>query len=87
VAEPSHRQKHDLVCEHYQDMLCYYGSELGTRVARKHLGWYVDQFFADDCAARSFWRGAMFCEASPGVTLRRVHDMFNAAGNGYRLAS
>jgi len=32
----------DLVSEHYQDMLKFYGSELGGRVARKHLGWYMD---------------------------------------------
>ncbi|MCH2095500.1 MAG: tRNA dihydrouridine synthase DusB [Rhodobacteraceae bacterium] len=32
----------DMVCEHYQDMLRFYGPELGLRVARKHLGWYMD---------------------------------------------
>ena len=31
-----------LVREHYQDMLSFYGAELGQRVARKHLGWYMD---------------------------------------------
>lgn len=32
----------DLVCTHYEAMLGFYGSELGGRVARKHLGWYMD---------------------------------------------
>ncbi len=32
----------DLVCEHYEDMLRFYGPDLGNRVARKHLGWYMD---------------------------------------------
>ena len=32
----------DMVQEHYQDMLSFYGEGLGTRVARKHLGWYMD---------------------------------------------
>lgn len=27
---------------HYQDMLSFYGADLGARVARKHLGWYMD---------------------------------------------
>ncbi|MEP3333374.1 tRNA dihydrouridine synthase DusB [Sedimentitalea sp.] len=31
-----------LVCGHYEAMLSFYGSELGLRVARKHLGWYMD---------------------------------------------
>lgn len=31
-----------LVCGHYEAMLSFYGAELGLRVARKHLGWYMD---------------------------------------------
>lgn len=32
----------DLVSGHYEAMLDFYGSDLGLRVARKHLGWYMD---------------------------------------------
>ncbi|MCC5987700.1 MAG: tRNA dihydrouridine synthase DusB [Pararhodobacter sp.] len=32
----------DLVAAHYEAMLGFYGRETGRRVARKHLGWYVD---------------------------------------------
>ncbi len=32
----------DLVQSHYSAMLDFYGAELGSRVARKHLGWYMD---------------------------------------------
>jgi tRNA-dihydrouridine synthase B len=32
----------ELVAGHYQAMLGFYGRELGVRVARKHLGWYLD---------------------------------------------
>lgn len=32
----------DLVAAHYQAMLGFHGRDLGVRVARKHLGWYVD---------------------------------------------
>ncbi|SFA88730.1 tRNA-U20-dihydrouridine synthase [Poseidonocella pacifica] len=28
---------------HYEEMLSFYGAELGLRVARKHLGWYMDE--------------------------------------------
>ena len=31
-----------LVSEHYEDMLQFYGKDLGLRVARKHLGWYME---------------------------------------------
>lgn len=33
----------DLVSAHYEDILMFYGKALGVRVARKHLGWYMDQ--------------------------------------------
>lgn len=33
----------DLVIGHYEAMLDFYGSELGVKVARKHLGWYCDE--------------------------------------------
>ena len=33
----------DLVAEHYEAILSFYGTALGVRVARKHLGWYLDR--------------------------------------------
>ena len=33
----------DLVAGHYEAMLSFYGEEIGLRVARKHLGWYLDR--------------------------------------------
>jgi len=32
----------EMVIAHYESMLSFYGAELGLRVARKHLGWYMD---------------------------------------------
>ncbi|WP_343231096.1 tRNA dihydrouridine synthase DusB [Thalassovita aquimarina] len=32
----------DMVIAHYEAMLDFYGPNLGLRVARKHLGWYMD---------------------------------------------
>jgi tRNA-dihydrouridine synthase B len=32
----------DTVLGHYEAMLGFYGAALGARVARKHLGWYLD---------------------------------------------
>lgn len=43
--QPTVPKGHDLVAlvqEHYESMLSFYGAELGSRVARKHLGWYMD---------------------------------------------
>lgn len=32
----------DMVSRHYAEIIEFYGEELGLRVARKHLGWYMD---------------------------------------------
>ena len=32
----------DMVLAHFEAMLSFYGIDLGGRVARKHLGWYMD---------------------------------------------
>ncbi|ROU03989.1 tRNA dihydrouridine synthase DusB [Histidinibacterium lentulum] len=33
----------DMVSGHYEAMLRFYGRALGVKVARKHLGWYMDE--------------------------------------------
>jgi len=38
-APPLARQR-DTVLRHYHDMLSHYGTSIGVRMARKHLGWY-----------------------------------------------
>jgi nifR3 family TIM-barrel protein len=38
----------DMVAGHYEDMLAFYGAALGARVARKHLGWYMDEAATPD---------------------------------------
>jgi tRNA-dihydrouridine synthase B len=32
----------DMITGHYEAMLTFYGAQLGARMARKHLGWYMD---------------------------------------------
>jgi tRNA-dihydrouridine synthase B len=39
---PQGRDLLALVREHYRRMIGFYGEALGLRVARKHLGWYMD---------------------------------------------
>jgi len=36
-----------MILGHYEAMLRFYGADLGLRVARKHLGWYLDGAPAD----------------------------------------
>lgn len=55
----------DLVATHYEDMLAFYGSALGNRVARKHLGWYMDGASVDPEL-----RKALLTERDPAAVLR-----------------
>jgi len=32
-----------MIVSHYEKMLGFYGKDLGLRVARKHLGWYMER--------------------------------------------
>lgn len=40
---PTGRDFIDMAAGHYEAMLGFYGTVLGNRVARKHLGWYMDR--------------------------------------------
>ncbi len=40
-SDPPLARQLEVVLEHYDAMLTYYGIEAGLRIARKHLGWYT----------------------------------------------
>jgi nifR3 family TIM-barrel protein len=59
----------DMVCGHYEAMLSFYGVEMGRKVARKHLGWYMD-----DTEAAPALRKAILTHANPADVLRDLPD-------------
>ncbi len=42
----------NMVAGHYENALSFYGTELGVRTFRKHLGWYMDEAGTDAAARR-----------------------------------
>ncbi|MGA8381808.1 MAG: tRNA dihydrouridine synthase DusB, partial [Stellaceae bacterium] len=40
IPDPPLAAQRDIVLEHYEEMLVHYGSEVGARIARKHVAWY-----------------------------------------------
>ncbi|MFN3524889.1 MAG: tRNA dihydrouridine synthase DusB [Paracoccus sp. (in: a-proteobacteria)] len=70
----------DLVTAHYEDILDFYGPELGLRVARKHLGWYAD-------ANGAPLRDQMLRAPSPAETIALIRRAFADAGADARLAA
>jgi len=59
----------DMVAAHYQAMLSFYGRNLGVRVARKHLGWYMDQ-----TATSAVLRRTILTSPEPGTVLRLLPE-------------
>lgn len=55
TVEPhSFEQKCGLMFEHIRDLHQFYGEEKGFRIARKHVGWYVEQLKPDSNFRRAF---------------------------------
>lgn len=65
----------DMVCRHYEAMLSFYGRDLGVRVARKHLGWYMD-----DAGTAPALRRSILTSRDPDDVLRLLPDAL--AGQG-----
>jgi tRNA-dihydrouridine synthase B len=40
VPDPPLAAQRDIVLGHYEEMLLHYGTEVGARIARKHIAWY-----------------------------------------------
>ena len=67
----------DMVSAHYQAMLSFYGLDLGLRVARKHLGWYMD--FANTGSAL---RRQVLTEKDPDSVMRLLPEALSAPAHG-----
>ncbi|UWQ64434.1 tRNA dihydrouridine synthase DusB [Leisingera caerulea] len=61
------------VSEHYRAMLDFYGQDLGVRVARKHLGWYMDE-----AGTGPAMRRAVLTQKDPAEVLALLTDALSA---------
>jgi tRNA-dihydrouridine synthase B len=60
----------DLVIEHYEDMMAFYGPELGVKTARKHLGWYLET------ASQTEARGLLLRLTDPSRVVTELRAIF-----------
>lgn len=66
---PEGRAFTDMVSSHYDAMLSFYGTDMGGKVARKHLGWYMDQ-----AVLSLSLRKAVLTERDPKVVFKLLPD-------------
>ncbi|QDC09696.1 tRNA dihydrouridine synthase DusB [Oceanicola sp. D3] len=59
-----------MICRHYDAMIAFYGAALGNRVARKHLGWYMDR-----AQTAPTLRREILTETDPARVRAFIHDI------------
>ena len=67
---PTGTQFLDMISGHYEAMLSFYGELLGNRVARKHLGWYMDTL-----PTPADLRKRIFTEKDSAKVLHLIRDL------------
>lgn len=65
----------DMVSRHFDETLCFYGTEIGGKVIRKHLGWYMDR-----AATQADLRREVLTERSPRRVLRLLPAALAGSG-------
>lgn len=74
----------DIACSHVEAMLSHYGTHLGLRNARKHIGWYLESSGCDEAIAKS-WRRVLCTNEDPGQVIAGLRSFYNS--NGERAAA
>ncbi len=70
---PQGREFVDLVLTHYDAALAHYGTQIGRRAVRKHLGWYLE------AAGRAGWRRRLLTEDDPAAVRRLIAEALDDA--------
>jgi tRNA-dihydrouridine synthase B len=64
----------DIVIEHYEGVLSEYGTEVGVRAARKHLGWYLE---AANLSVGKDIRKTLLESLDPGHAIALIRSIFS----------
>jgi tRNA-dihydrouridine synthase B len=78
---PSLERQLALVTDLYDEMLAHHGTRIGTKHARKHLGWAIDtaaETAGAPDALRKAWRGRVLPNEDPRAVRRGLADAFAA---------
>ncbi|PVB62754.1 tRNA dihydrouridine synthase DusB [Labrenzia sp. 011] len=78
LAEPAGTALADLVTEHYEAILGHYGQAQGLRIARKHLGWYLDAAGGGESCPEAL-RKTLMTSREPTQVLRLAADWFSSS--------
>jgi len=74
----------------YEEMLTHYGSSIGCRYARKHLGWALDAAAATAGAPQfllKIYRQRVLTSHEPAAVRRGLAEAYGAFAEGARKAA
>lgn len=77
---PTAEERCSLILSHYRAMLDFYGEGLGLRVARKHIGWYLETAVEDglmEQARAAEWRARLCRDENPGSVMLGLSEAFD----------
>lgn len=78
-SEPHLSEQLEHVCKLYDQVVEHYGARVGSRHARKHLGWALDVAAKGSAAsadALKRWRQTILTATDPAHVRRSLHDAF-----------
>ena len=71
---PQGAERAELIVEHYEAQLSFYGTALGVKTARKHLSWYLEE-----AGALSHRAAVLTCD-DPAQVIRLLRASFASSG-------
>lgn len=77
LRDPEGTELTDLVVAHYEAIISHYGAMSGVRIARKHLGWYLDGP-AGGVAIPGSLRKTLMTSFDPAEVIRLVEDCLSS---------
>jgi nifR3 family TIM-barrel protein len=84
IAMPSLTDQRMIVLGHFEAMLSHYGREFGGRVARKHLGWYVEdlkQRGVLHTGQAQAWRTQLVSQTRAEDVREKIHALYDAVAD------
>ena len=84
IAMPSLAEQRAIVLSHFESMLSHYGIELGGRVARKHLGWYVEDLKRRNVLSAGqaqAWRTSLVSQTRAEDVRGTIHALYDAVAD------
>ncbi|WP_298821948.1 tRNA dihydrouridine synthase DusB [uncultured Roseibium sp.] len=80
LPEPAGHDLADLVIEHYESILSHYGEGKGVRIARKHVGWYLEQSVALGAMPMpAALKSSLMASQNPKEVTRIAYDWISSA--------